>query len=131
VPWDKAMKMCENVKRRINEESKKRGITFPPFITSRVTQTYDAGCCVYFYFGFVYRGLEGNPAELYHDLESEARDEIEASGGSLSHHHGVGKLRKKWMKEAVSAQGLEALKGLKKALDPKNIFCAGNLIDVD
>jgi len=34
----------------------------------RVTQTYDAGACVYFYFGFNYRGV-ANPVRLYEDIE--------------------------------------------------------------
>ena len=34
----------------------------------RVTQTYDAGACVYFYFGFNYRGIS-NPVQVYEDIE--------------------------------------------------------------
>ena len=34
----------------------------------RVTQTYDAGACVYFYFGYNYRGI-ANPVRLYEDIE--------------------------------------------------------------
>ncbi len=34
----------------------------------RVTQTYDAGACVYFYFGINYRGLS-NPVQLYEEVE--------------------------------------------------------------
>lgn len=33
-----------------------------------VTQTYDAGACVYFYFGFNYRGL-ANPVQVYEEIE--------------------------------------------------------------
>ena len=29
---------------------------------------YDAGACVYFYFGFNYRGV-GNPVKLYEEIE--------------------------------------------------------------
>jgi len=64
-------------------------------------------------------------------VEEAARDTILKCGGSVSHHHGVGKLRKKWMSETVSPAGLTLLKGLKKAIDPKNIFVAGNLVDAD
>lgn len=66
--------------------------------------------------------------ETYLEIESLARDEILKHGGSLSHHHGVGKLRKKWMPETVSDTGIEILRGLKKTIDPKNIFANGNLI---
>jgi len=37
-------------------------------VCDRVTQTYDAGACVYFYFGFNYRGI-ANPVELYDTIE--------------------------------------------------------------
>ena len=38
------------------------------FVSYRVTQTYDAGACVYFYFAFVYRGLP-NPVHVYEEIE--------------------------------------------------------------
>lgn len=34
----------------------------------RVTQTYDAGACVYFYFAFNYRGLS-EPVHVYEQVE--------------------------------------------------------------
>ena len=50
-------------------------------------------------------------------------------GGSISHHHGVGKLRKKFMARSVGDVGINVLKGLKKTIDPTNIFATGNLIN--
>lgn len=61
------------------------------------------------------------------EVESEARDEVIRCGGSISHHHGVGKLRKRWMKQTVSPTGMELLKGLKQTMDPKNVFGNQNL----
>jgi alkyldihydroxyacetonephosphate synthase len=49
-------------------------------------------------------------------------------GGSISHHHGVGKLRKKFMPRSIGNTGLDILKGVKKTIDPDNIFATGNLI---
>jgi alkyldihydroxyacetonephosphate synthase len=96
-------------------------------ISCRVTQTYDAGACVYFYFGFNHSGLP-NPVETYEMIENCARDEILASGGSISHHHGIGKIRSKWYKETVSDVGVRLYKAAKNELDPKNIFAVGNLL---
>lgn len=59
----------------------------------RVTQVYDTGAAVYIYFGFLYFGLK-DPVQAYTDIENAARDEILKCGGCISHHHGVGKLRK-------------------------------------
>uniref|UniRef100_A0A7N6FDC9 Alkylglycerone-phosphate synthase n=1 Tax=Anabas testudineus TaxID=64144 RepID=A0A7N6FDC9_ANATE len=57
-----------------------------------------------------------------------AREEILANGGSLSHHHGVGKLRKKWMSQTVSNVGMGMLKSVKDYVDPNNIFGNRNLL---
>ena len=62
-------------------------------------------------------------------MEARARDEVLACGGSLSHHHGVGKLRKQWMKETVGDVGISTMHAIKKHLDPKNTFGNRNLID--
>nr|XP_023663309.1 alkyldihydroxyacetonephosphate synthase, peroxisomal-like [Paramormyrops kingsleyae] len=127
VPWDRVLDLCRNVKERIERECKDRGVQFPPLSTCRVTQIYDAGACVYFYFAFNYRGLS-DPMRLYEQVEHSAREEILASGGSLSHHHGVGKLRKQWMQETISKVGLGMLRSVKEHLDPQNIFGNRNLL---
>lgn len=99
----------------------------------RVTQVYDAGACVYFYFAFNYDdGFEADavltdPIQVYEKIESAAREEILALGGSLSHHHGVGKIRRRWMEEAVSAVGLGIIRSIKQYVDPLNTFANGNL----
>ena len=127
VPWDRVADLCRNVKENIKRTCVELGIKVPPMVTCRVTQTYDAGACVYFYFGFNYHG-HANVLELYDAVESAARDEILANGGSLSHHHGVGKLRKKWLRKTVSDVGVEMMQGVKNAVDPQNIFGNGNLL---
>uniref|UniRef100_A0A8C6PXD8 Alkylglycerone-phosphate synthase n=1 Tax=Nothobranchius furzeri TaxID=105023 RepID=A0A8C6PXD8_NOTFU len=127
VPWDRVLDICRNVKARIVQECKDRGVQFQPLSTCRVTQTYDAGACVYFYFAFNYRGLS-DPLHVYAQVEHAAREEILANGGSLSHHHGVGKLRKEWMRETVSDVGLGMLKSVKDYVDPNNIFGNRNLL---
>ena len=65
---------------------------------------------------------------VYAEIEDAARDEIMKHGGSISHHHGVGKLRKKFLPRSIGNTGVEILKGLKNSIDPNNIFATGNLI---
>jgi alkyldihydroxyacetonephosphate synthase len=50
-------------------------------------------------------------------------------GGCISHHHGVGKLRKKFLPKSIGDTGVNILKGLKSTIDPNNIFATGNLIN--
>lgn len=109
-----------------SQECIKLGVEYY-LISCRVTQTYDAGAAVYFYFGFNCSEMR-NAAETYEHIESAARDEIILNGGSISHHHGVGKLRSKWYSQSVSGVGVGLYKAAKNELDPSNIFAAGNLI---
>lgn len=50
------------------------------------------------------------------------------NGGSISHHHGVGKLRKKFLKDAIGEIGINMIKSVKNTLDPANNLGCGNLI---
>ena len=71
---------------------------------------------------FVWNGLL-DPVATFDQIEHAAREEILKHGGSLSHHHGIGKLRKSWMKQTIGEEGLRVLKGIKSSLDPKNTLC--------
>ena len=82
---------------------------------------------MYFYFGFKYN-TASDPVATYEEIENRARDEILASGGSISHHHGVGKIRSQWYKQSISDVGVQLYKSTKYELDPKNIFATGNLL---
>ncbi|MDO8493825.1 MAG: FAD-binding oxidoreductase [Deltaproteobacteria bacterium] len=125
VPWSQALSLCENVKRRLHEECSRRQIPGKPFVTCRLTQIYETGVCIYFYFGFRHKGIE-NPSQVYGEIEEMAREEILTSGGSLSHHHGIGKLRQKFLKDIQSEETLRWKREVKRAIDPKNIFGASN-----
>ncbi|MGQ0540788.1 MAG: FAD-binding oxidoreductase [Blastocatellia bacterium] len=123
--WSDALKICENVKKVLREEFEKRGLPGKPFVTSRITQVYRTGVAIYFYFGFYYKGVE-NPSHVYLELENIARAEILRSGGSLSHHHGIGKIRQEFLPEIMSGAALKWKQDIKSSLDPKNVFGVGN-----
>ncbi|XP_064551908.1 alkyldihydroxyacetonephosphate synthase [Drosophila montana] len=126
VPWDRCSLLCRCVKRRVVSECARHNISHYT-ISARVTQTYDAGACIYFYFGFRYLNIP-NPVEVFEAIEHSAREEILACGGSLSHHHGVGKIRSHWYRNAVTETGTSLYTAAKQHLDPRNIFAAGNLL---
>ncbi|CAG0921898.1 unnamed protein product [Notodromas monacha] len=131
VPWDRVAVVYGNVFKRMERECSKRNVR-KPYLSSRVTQSYDAGAAMYFYFGFEYKSLGvEDPVGLYEEIEHELRDEVMRCGGSISHHHGVGKLRKQFLERSISKPGVALLQSVKRALDPKNIFAAGNLVDVE
>ncbi|MGH7561368.1 MAG: FAD-binding oxidoreductase [Gemmatimonadales bacterium] len=125
VPWSRVIDLCARVKRRVQDEYARRRLPGRPFVTCRVTQVYQTGVCVYFYFGFYHRGL-AEPARVYAELERAARDEILLAGGSLSHHHGVGKIRQAFLPRILSPAALEWSAEVKRAVDPGNVFGIAN-----
>jgi len=126
VSWNRTLSLCRNVKSRVARDCHAHGIN-KYLISCRVTQTYDNGCCVYFYMAINHQGLE-NPVETYESLEHAAREEILASGGSISHHHGIGKIRACFYSEAIGELGISLYRATKAHLDPHNVFAAGNML---
>ncbi len=123
--WSDVLPLIHNVKKRLEAEYAARKLPGKMFVSARVTQVYQTGAAIYFYFGFYYKGL-AHPSQVYNELESLAREEILRSGGSLSHHHGVGKIRRHFLPAVMSPAALEWKRELKRSLDPANIFAAGN-----
>ncbi|KAG8508190.1 Alkyldihydroxyacetonephosphate synthase, peroxisomal, partial [Galemys pyrenaicus] len=119
VPWDRVVDLCRNVKERIIRECKEKGVQFAPLSTCRVTQTYDAGACVYFYFAFNYRGIS-DPLSVFEQTECILKH--------FDFFFPVGKLRKQWLKESISDVGYGMLKSVKEYVDPNNIFGNRNLL---
>lgn len=60
--------LCRNVKDRLLRECRSHGICFPALASCRVTQSYDVGACVYFYFAFNYQGVS-DPVHTYECIE--------------------------------------------------------------
>lgn len=96
-------------------------------ISCRITQTYDSGCCVYFYLAFNWINQK-DPVTTFEHLETLAREEILKSGGSVSHHHGVGKIRSKFYTSQVSNFGSNLYRVVKQYIDPQNTFGVGNIL---
>jgi alkyldihydroxyacetonephosphate synthase len=125
VPWSNALELCKRVKHRIRKEHAARDLPGAPFISCRITQLYETGVCIYFYFAYYYKGVE-NPNSVFAEIERAARDEVLQCGGSLSHHHGVGKLRQEFLPKIMSPATLKWNRRIKDAVDPQKIFGASN-----
>lgn len=81
------------------------------------------------YFGFGYAGIPiDKVVKIYEGIEDECRDEIIKNGGSISHHHGVGKIRKRYVNRMMSPLGIEMMRKMKETLDPNNIMAINNTI---
>jgi alkyldihydroxyacetonephosphate synthase len=66
--------------------------------------------------------------ETYERIEDAARDEVLLCGGCISHHHGVGKIRKRFMERTLTPMAIEWQKKIKEDVDPTNIFGVNNTV---
>ncbi|MFW5711785.1 MAG: FAD-binding oxidoreductase [bacterium] len=79
---------------------------------------------------FILNGLFKDRHE-YVDFQTRVIDAIASSGGSLSHHHGVGKMLAPWMREHLGSVQMGALQALKHYFDPQNIMNPGGQLGLD
>jgi alkyldihydroxyacetonephosphate synthase len=110
-PWSNVSTLCKKVDARIREEAKRDNFTPDSVWTSfRVTQLYETGAAVYVYLALNYRGMSftrDGVVEMYERIEDAARDEVMNCGGAISHHHGVGKIRKRFMDRTLPPVAIE------------------------
>jgi len=125
VPWSRISAVMESTKQRIRREHASRYLPGRPFIGCRITQLYHEGVCLYFYFCMNFENVP-SPSRVFADIERAARRNIIDRGGSLSHHHGVGKLRSRFLKRIHSPALQATLRAAKSGIDPNNIFGARN-----
>jgi len=119
VTWDKALNLYDSMIKAMKE-------TDGVFLASaHASHFYPQGACFYFIFGGI--PTEGvKPEEFFTAVWDNAMRACLDAGGTISHHHGVGLVRAKWLKEELG-EGFNVLKKIKKALDPNNIMNPGKM----
>ncbi len=76
------------------------------------------------YFIFITRDASVKEFRRY---QRSIIDAIEAAGGSLSHHHGVGRMMAPWMQRHLGEVQMDTLRALKNHFDPNGIMNPGAL----
>ena len=129
IQWDRVSVLGKALEEVLLEQHSHYKLPGKPYLSYRVTQLYHSSVCVYIMFGIYTKDVE-QPEEVFKKIEEKMREKVLKHGGSISHHHGVGKLRKSFIKDAMSAEHIQLAGAVKKQLDPKNIFGAGNTYDL-
>ena len=127
VPWSKINQVKSEAHKLIVQLHKENRLPGKPFFTSRISKIYHTGVCMYNTIAMSFEGIE-NPEDVFTSIEHKMRKNFIQNGGSISHHHGVGKLRKDFMQDTISESSIEMVRGIKQAQDPKNVFGVRNNI---
>jgi alkyldihydroxyacetonephosphate synthase len=91
-----------------------------------ISHAYENGANLYFIF--IAPMQEKNEISSFQSFHKGLIDTIHKNGGSLSHHHGIGRLLTPWMEKEVGTKALQLLSAIKKDLDPKGIMNPGGLL---
>jgi FAD/FMN-containing dehydrogenase len=121
--WSAIYQIYEAVIPRIRSEI--RGITL---LGGHSSHSYINGTNMYFnYFYDIDCAPELENDEYYFPIIDIICEETLRFGGSIVHHHGIGKARAKWVREEYGTS-FPMLDTLKRAFDPNGIMNAGTII---
>jgi alkyldihydroxyacetonephosphate synthase len=98
-------------------------------VTCRFTHLYPDGPAPY--FTFIAPSREGEELAQWAELKRLASDAVTAHGGTITHHHAVGRTHRPWHEREVPAPFRAAMAAVKRTLDPQGLLNPGVLVDVD
>lgn len=96
-------------------------------LTCRFTHVYPDGPAPY--FGIYAAGRWGETVEQWDEIKTAVSQALTDHGGSITHHHAVGRDHRRWYDLQRPEPFAAALRAAKGALDPAGVFNPGVLID--
>jgi alkyldihydroxyacetonephosphate synthase len=119
--WSRLDALYEGVRRALGPDV---------FVMAHMSHAYPDGCCIYFSFA-------GAPKEVtadwdaacvrrYDEAWKRALAAVLEAGGTIAHHHGVGRSKSHALRGELR-DGIEVLKKVKRAFDPNRILNPGAL----
>jgi alkyldihydroxyacetonephosphate synthase len=91
------------------------------------SHAYRTGLNLYFSFAVQPKERSGL-RDAYWQCWSAVMEATLAAGGTISHHHGIGRVRRGWLGRELGTGRLGALRRLKQALDPTGFMNPGVLL---
>jgi alkyldihydroxyacetonephosphate synthase len=122
--WSNVMVLHREAGRAIADSLSAQGT--PGVVTCHISHVYETGASLYFTLLAPQR--EGAEIEQWQAVKRAASGAIALHGGTITHHHAVGRDHVPWMAQELGQQGVEALRALKHQLDPAGIMNPGKLL---
>jgi len=119
VTWENLLKVWKAAHEYVSKRPK-------AFLMIHISHVYENGANLYFTFlSPMEKGNEKRDFSVFHRGLVET---ILAHGGSISHHHGVGRVLAPWMEGHLGKSSMELLRAVKRHLDPNNIMNPGGTL---
>jgi alkyldihydroxyacetonephosphate synthase len=125
ITWDRWPDFDAQVRRAVTAAL--REVCGGGSLCCRFTHVYTDGPAPY----YSYEGLHkaGSWLRQQAEIKSAASEAIMKAGGTITHHHAVGRLHRPWYDRQRPEPFAQALRAAKRALDPNWVLNPGVLID--
>jgi alkyldihydroxyacetonephosphate synthase len=115
APWSQLTGLYHAVRRAVGRRA---------LVMAHFSHAYPDGCSIY--FTFLARSRSGTAVELHRSVWRDALTAALEASGTISHHHGVGRVRAEALSGELGTGGLSVLRALKRAWDPDGVLCPGS-----
>jgi alkyldihydroxyacetonephosphate synthase len=122
VTWDRLPELVRGVREETEDALGGAGR-----VTCRLTHAYPDGAAPY--FTVLAPARRGAEVEQWDEVKAAASEAIVAAGGTITHHHAVGRDHRPWYDRQRPDPFAEALRAAKGAVDPTGILNPGVLLD--
>ena len=123
--WDRFPALHASVTAAV--EDAVRRICGAGWVTCRFTHAYPDGVAPY--FSVLAPGTRGSELSQWAEIKAAASDAVLAAGGTITHHHAVGRDHRHWYDRQRPDVFASALRAAKAAVDPSGIMNPGVLVD--
>jgi alkyldihydroxyacetonephosphate synthase len=96
----------------------------PGYVLTHISHAYAHGASLY--STFLGRQV-GDPDPLakqaqWQEIKQATTEAILDAGGTLTHHHGIGRDHMPWLEKEIGSVGVKVLRSIKRTLDPTNVL---------
>ncbi len=119
VTWDNLHNLHQSVRAFVKQRPGTCCLT-------HASHFYPQGTNLYFIFM-----IKPRDDEEFFQFRSDIVSKIVEQGGSVSHHHGIGRMFAPWMEKHLGPEQMAVLRALKRHFDPQNIMNPGGTLGLD
>jgi alkyldihydroxyacetonephosphate synthase len=131
ITWDRFADfhatVMETARRAVAEASGDAEGQGPPKLMCRFTHVYADGPAPY--FTILAPARRGSEVEQWDEIKAAVSDAVIEAGGTITHHHAVGRDHRPWYDRQRPEPFAESLRAAKRALDPAGVLNPGVLIE--
>ncbi|MDP4676201.1 MAG: FAD-binding oxidoreductase [Candidatus Nanopelagicales bacterium] len=121
--WSNLVSLRASIHRSIDHSLTTNSTT--PYVMTHISHVYDSGASLY--TTVIAVANRTDPVGQWRRTKAEVTDVIMDGGGTVTHHHAVGRDHAPWLNQEIGDIGVDVLRAIARTLDPQGICNPGVL----